>query len=105
MVNLNVNIQLYSFDELSDQAKKTAIEEHREFMLDVAHYNLFEDEDDFIFYYESLLTNDSLIIENIKCNDYLFFKDGSLANVTCYMRNDKCYKKEFCFMGDTYEFL
>lgn len=67
-----VQINLYEFSELNEKAKEKAIEDHRNFMYSVDHY----DDDD--------LDDDEYIIENIECNEYLFYSDGDLANCVTY---------------------
>lgn len=90
-----VTINLYSFDELNEDAKQKAIDDHRNFELSIM------DENDFISgdpefdtpeklseaynaEYSYLEENDEPIIESIKANDYLFFSDGSLADCVTY---------------------
>ena len=95
MIDTGITIKLYSFSELSEKAKRKAIEEHREFELSamqpdyfisgVAEYDtpeklqkIYEAE------YDYYLMNDEPIIENIEANDYLFFEDGKLASTVHY---------------------
>lgn len=90
-----VQINIYSFNELSEQARQKAIDEHRNFMLSTMSPADFESGDPEFDTPEALLKayaveetnilwNDSPVIENIEANDYLFFSDGELANCTTY---------------------
>ena len=90
-----VQINIYSFNELSEQAKQKAIDEHRNFILSTMSVSDFisgNDEHDtdeslnsaFNAEYRYIYENDSPVIENIEANDYLFFSDGNIANCTTY---------------------
>ena len=83
-------VNLCSFCELSHNAQKKAIEEHRKFILDNMcpedfvsgdpQYDteeaLQEEYDNEYFY---VLENDDYVIESIEANDYLFYESGELA--------------------------
>lgn len=115
MKTINIALNLCSFVELSDKAKQRAIEEHRQFELSIMQPNDFisgEVEYDtpenlrsvYNSEYEYLLNNDEPIIENIEVNDYLFFEDGSLANIVTYTgKHPKAGVSEFNFMGNVYD--
>ncbi len=88
METVNVKINLFKFKELEKKAKQKAIDEHYIFLSDIG-----EAEEDDIF-----------IIENIKANEYLFFKSGKLAQ-TCFYTKDhptKAGKHEFTFQDKIY---
>ena len=72
----NVTLDLYKFEELADEAKDQAIIIVREDYLfqeyDYEHYNSFEE------YQESL--TDGIVKDVIIVNEYLFFKNGNIAN-------------------------
>ena len=87
---LNVNIRLYTFQELNEKAKRKAIEEHRPFLLDVLvpdyidgvidwndpeKMGMYDDE------YNYILENDDPVIESIDINEYYFYFDGTMCNV------------------------
>ncbi len=79
-----IEIKIYSFNELNEEAKQNAIINHRDFEDSIydpndEFYSCYEDYEDF---YNSL--DDDYITENILINEYLFFNDGSLCNSTTY---------------------
>jgi mRNA-degrading endonuclease HigB of HigAB toxin-antitoxin module len=95
MIDTGITIKLYSFSELSEKAKRKAIEAHREFELSVmepddfisgiAEYDTPEElQKTYEAQYNYYLMNDEPIIENIEANDYLFFEDGELAHTITY---------------------
>ena len=87
MIKLEIN--LYDFDELSDNAKRKAINEHRQFLIETeqpSDYYTFGEYEEQMAY---IATNDEYIIENIKCNDYLFYADGNLCWSCQYVAGPK----------------
>ena len=84
MIDTGITIKLYSFSELNEKAKRRAIEEHREFELNIIELNDFENG---IAEYDYYAENDEPIIEIIEANDYLFFANGELANTVRYCGN------------------
>lgn len=95
MFNFNVSINVYSLDELTDDARRNAIEEHRQFLLDEMspadfisgdpEYDTPEQlQEQYESEYEYYEDNDDVIIESIECNEYLFFANGTMANTTHY---------------------
>ena len=114
MKTVNVKINLYSFDELSEQAKEKAIENHRNFELSImqpedfisgdSEYDTPEElEKAYKAEYKYYETEDEPIIENIKANDYIFFENGELAECVTYTGNSpKAGITEFKFMGNVY---
>lgn len=96
-----VIINLYSFNELNNDAKYLAISEHGDFMESVGieyenehgeietDYNRPEDCD---------------IIDSIEANDYLFYENGKLARCVKYVGNHpKSGITEFTIEGSTYQ--
>jgi hypothetical protein len=82
-----VTISLYSFSELSKEAKERAILEHKKFL-------------------ESIRTKDdppkfsrAYVIEDIEIHEYIFFADGELASCTTYVNGPKKDITEFKFHG------
>jgi mRNA-degrading endonuclease HigB of HigAB toxin-antitoxin module len=114
MKTVNVNVNLYSFSELSAKAKKKAIEDHRSFELSIMQPNDFitgiaeydtpeELQKTYEAQYNYYAMNDEPIIENIEANNYLFFANGKLASCVTYCGNsDKAGITEFKFMGKIY---
>lgn len=95
MIDTGITIKLYSFSELSEKAKRKAIEAHREFELSImepddfisgiAEYDTPEElQKTYEAQYDYYLMNDEPIIENIEANDYLFFENGNLAHTVHY---------------------
>lgn len=84
MLNTGIMIKLYTLDELSEQARKKAIEEHRQFELSimtpedfisgVPEYDTEEElQKAYDAEYDYYLMNDEPIIENIEANNYYFY--------------------------------
>ena len=114
MKTVNVKINLYSFNELSEEAKQKAIENQRNFELSTmqpedfisgdAEYDTPEQLEkaynEQYSYYES---DDTSIIENIEANEYVFFENGEMAECVTYTGNQpKAGTTEFNFMGNVY---
>ena len=85
-------INLYELAELDPKAKARAIDNHRQFLLQIMQpadfisgdpeYDTPEElEKTYNAEYEYLLDNDEPIIESIDINEYLFYQDGELANL------------------------
>lgn len=88
-----IEINLYSFDELSEDAKAKALYDHTNF-LNVIH-GVDGDDLDYNYHQED-------VIDNIQMNEYLFFSDGDLAHITHYVENHpKAGITEFHFHGET----
>ena len=100
MIDTGITIKLYLFSELNEKAKKRAIEEHREFELNIIELNDFEKG---IAEYDYYATNDEPIIEAIESNDYLFFENGELAHTVRYCGNHPLAgETHFIFNGVDY---
>jgi hypothetical protein len=100
MIDTGITIKLYSFSELSEKAKRKAIEEHREFELNIIELNEFENG---IAEYDYYASNDEPIIESIEANDYLFFENGELAHTITYCGNHPLAgETHFIFNGTDY---
>lgn len=96
-----VTINLYSFNELSIEAKIRAIDEHGQFLdsLPVEHEN--EDGEMVSEYMEH---SENEIIESIIANEYVFFEDGEPANCVTYTgKHPKAGATEFNFKGSIYK--
>lgn len=110
MTTVNIKINLYSFDELSEKAKTKAIDEHRQFLLSVMQPNDFisgiaeydtpeELQKAYDAEYDYYLMNDEPIIENIKANEYLFFENGELAHTVHYCGKHPLSGKTFFYIS------
>ena len=116
MIQTIIDLNLYSIDELSGNAKQKAIEDHRTFLLydmrpedfisgDPTYDTPDELEKAYNSEYEYYSMNDEPIIDSIQANDYLFFIDGSMANVTYHI--DKAHnvtKRVLKLFNRNYEF-
>lgn len=71
----NVNINLYTFEELNDAARAKAIEDCRAYMLDTA------DENDNAYSVENIVNDDAPVIGYIKASGLLFTRGGTHVNV------------------------
>lgn len=95
-----VKINLYSFNELNNDAKEKAIFKHKDF-LDSLELD-FENESGILEYYYHEHT-DAETIESIEANDYIFFADGSLANCVTYTgKHPKNGITELTFKNEVY---
>ena len=96
-------INLYNINELSKDAKDFAVGEHKDFLMSVYSDSDFDE----CFKmtrskYEKSLTK-KYIIEDILDNDYLFFRDGTLAYITHYCgKHEKAGITEFKFKNEVY---
>ena len=94
-----VTINLYSFSELNDAAKEKAIFEHGAFLDSMP--DDYENEDGNLVS-EYVDHTEEEIIESIEMNEYLFFADGDMANVTQFCgKHPKAGKAEINFHGET----
>jgi mRNA-degrading endonuclease HigB of HigAB toxin-antitoxin module len=114
MLNTGIMIKLYKLDELSEKARQKAIEEHRQFELSImspddfisgeAEYDTPEKlQKTYELEYDYYLYNDEPIIESIEANDYYFYEDGELADVTEHIKNNEVYKVELKLNGVIYD--
>jgi translation elongation factor EF-Ts len=96
-----VTINLYSFNELSKEAKERAINEHLEFMDSLPEESENEDGEMVEEYVEH---SEEDAIESIDVNQYLFFEDGEMAHILTYVGGHKrAGTTEFFFHGKTYD--
>ena len=115
MFSTNITINLYLFEELSPKAQARAIEDHRQFELEVMEPYDFISGDPEYDTDESLneayrcqreyyLNNDEPIIENILMNEYLFYESGELATTVTYCGKHKL-SGETHFLFNNREYL
>ena len=109
METIKTEIKLYSYDELKGKSQDKAFNEHLNFLLE--NPSTYEDEDEqgnIITKYENILkwTDEeikSYVEDSIKINGYLFFEDGTMANITHFTgKHKKSGTTEFYFQGKTY---
>ncbi len=95
MIDTGITIKLYTLAELSPAARENAIEAHRRFELsimkpddfisgDPEHDTIQSLQNTYEKEYDYVSMNDEPVIESIEANEYLFFEDGTMANVTHY---------------------
>lgn len=92
-------INLYSVNELNEDARAMVIEQHKEFLL-----SIYSDKSLNMTYsdYEDGLNNE-YIIEEIEANDYLYFFNGTLANTTYYFgKHEKAGTNELKLFNEVY---
>ena len=105
-------IHLYQFDELQERAQQKAIQDHREFLLSTMQPSDFisgcpeydtpeELQKQYESEYEYYLFNDEPITESIEINEYYYFFDGTLANVTHYTGGPRAGKLLINIHGET----
>jgi len=92
-----VTINLYSFNELSEQAKEKAIYEHETFLLSIGQECENEHGEMEAIFTDSIERSE--VIESIEANEYYFFADGDLAQVCTYTGGPKQGATEFTFKG------
>jgi len=86
-----MKIKLYKYDELGDYAKDRAFYEHRSFL--ISNPSEYEDENGNIKYFDELYYNKEVVEESIRINEYLFFYNGDMANITQFTgKNKKIYR-------------
>ena len=97
-----LEIKLYSFEELSKESKEKAINEAIEFL--DSEPTEYENENGEIVY-EYFEHDESQAEEFIDVNDYLFFKNGTLAHTVTYCGNHpKTGQSEFFLHGEIINF-
>lgn len=110
MLTFTEAIHLYTLDELSEEARDNAIEEHRRFLLDTMTPADFisgdpeydtpaQLEEAYNSEYDYYLTEDDPIIESIECNEYMFFEDGDIAPVVTYCNGHPTHPGETWLMN------
>ena len=97
-----LEINLYKFDELSDEAKEKAIYEALNFL--DSEPTEYENENGEIMN-EYVELTEEYAKEFILINDYIFFKDGTLAHTVTYCGNHpKAGQSEFFLHGEIVNF-
>lgn len=95
-----VQISLYSFIELSEKAKQKAVFEHQDFLNSVPIECENEEGEMVSEWHEH---SEEEAIESIEINEYYFFSDGILANVTAFCgKHPKAGQSILTFAGQEY---
>jgi hypothetical protein len=79
-----INVSLYSFSELSGQAKDRAINEHEQFLCSVG-FDCENEAGVMVTEYPEELDEET-VIDSIEANEYLFYSDGTLARAITYTK-------------------
>jgi hypothetical protein len=95
----NATINLYQFNELSNEAKEKAISQHEDFLLSIGQECENEQGEMETLYSDTIERSE--VIESIEMNEYYFFIDGELAHCTTYTGGEKTGTTEFIFKGTT----
>jgi len=100
MKNIKVEIGLYQYDELKEESKIKAFEEHEGFLnsLPVDYEN---EKGELI---EEYIKHDKEAVEySIRINEYWFFKNGDMADCVTYTgKHEKSGTTEFKFQEKIY---
>ena len=97
-----LEIKLYSFEELSQESKEKAINEAIEF-LNSEPIEIENENGEIV--YEYFEHDESQAEQFIDVNDYLFFKNGTLAHTVTYCGNHpKKGQSEFFLHGEIVNF-
>ena len=114
-IKINEEVVIYQFKELCLSAREKAIEEHRQFLLEVMDKEDFisgeeehDTEEELQKVYESEFEyyeeNDEPIIESIEMNDYYFYENGKIANVTSAYKDGEIVENILKHNGKEYKF-
>ena len=102
---ITVNINLYEFNELEIQAQEKAISNRMDFLNSIFFDDVDNDDEGDDFYNIDNTWDRKIVIDSILANNYLFYKDGSLASCTTYTgKHEKAGTTEFKLAGETYNF-
>ena len=92
MIKVNIEIELFDYNDLEDKAKQKAKDEHFNFLCEICEDKEATEES----IYDS-------VEESIEINEYLFFEDGNMANTTKFTgEHEKTGQREFYLYGKTY---
>ena len=95
-----VSINLYSFNELSNEAKEKAIFEHADFLQSIGQ-EVENEAGELVTEYADEIDR-AEVIDSIECNEYLFFADGDMAHCVTYTgKHPRTGETEFKFHGQT----
>jgi len=92
MKTIQIEIKLYSYNELSEKGKEKAFNEHENFLREYDNMDEWTQKD-----------IKDYVEESININEYLFFESGDMAHVVHFTgKHEKAGKIEFYFQGKTY---
>ena len=100
MKTIQTEIKLYEYNELKDEAKERAFNNHKEF-LDSCEVECENKTGELIK--ENIDHEKDDVEESIRINEYLFFQDGEMAHILHFTgTHEKAGITEFYFNGETY---
>ena len=106
MKKINIDLELFSYEELREEAKAKAYQEHEEFIFSCPP-DYENEQGEMVQEDLSKWSCDELkeyVEDSIRLNEYLFFRTGELANITKYTgEHEKRGKTELKFLGKIYE--
>lgn len=105
MHTIKTEIKLYTYNELSERAKRKAFEEHEYFLR--CNPQTYEDDEGNEKYdnMDEWTEKDikEYVEDSININKYLFFESGKIAHITHFTgEHEKAGTTEFYFNGETY---
>jgi hypothetical protein len=100
MKTIKAEINLYSYEELKEEAKEKAFNEHKEF-LDNLGEEYENEKGELIKEYREHEFEE--VEESLRINEYLFFENGEMAHIIHFTgKHKKAGTTEFYFNGKTY---
>ena len=105
MKTIKAEIKLYEYDELDEKTKEKVFDEHEQFLRE--NPQTYEDNEGNEKYdnMDEWTQEDikEYVEDNIRINEYLFFENGEMANITHFTgKHEKAGTTEFYFGGKTY---
>jgi hypothetical protein len=102
---IKTEVKLYSYDELSEESKNKAFENHKYFL--ECNPSQYEDKNGVVQYdnMDEWTQQDikEFVEDSINANEYLFFESGEMAHITHFTgKHEKAGKTEFYFNGNVY---
>jgi hypothetical protein len=109
MKTIKTEIKLYSYDELSEESKNKAFEEHKYFLeCNPSDYETEDENGNIMKKYDNMdewteADIKEYVQDSININEYLFFESGEMANITHFTgKHEKAGTTEFFFNGEVY---
>jgi len=94
---IKAEVELYEYDELNEESREKAFNEHFDFLIGFA-------DSESAFKGMSLKNERDYVEDSLRINEYLFFNDGELASCVTYTDgHEKTGITEFTFKGKVYE--
>lgn len=101
MVTVQIQIELFKIDELSEEAREEAIFKHKCF-LDSIPIDYENEHGELVNEYHEHTETEAL--ENIEANEYLYLQDGELAETVLYTgKHPRAGEHIFKYQGKEYK--